>query len=384
MNFRAISRFLFWAATLLIVGCERRTQESSRLDVRDQHPSASHSDPESETSDRIPKTLDEALNVMMAGLTDDDRKFIEEAGEDYAGVAHFGCGMAMRNSWGLWGNSPLSRYFARLGIYHAEDMSGIINLAFSRRVRGKEIELDKLVQGYRDYWEKEDIVAPLALNCPHCGEEMRIGYLGSGQSKEHPDRVYFLGTCPDGFNFNFYHQDGWQEGLPDYSENDRAEYLLELATSHEKIGNYASAIVDCEKALRLAPNSEMALNHLAWILATTSVPTLRDGKRSISLALDAVKIADLPDPYILDTLAASYAATGDFKSAVATAEKAINLTHDDSLRSEISARLGLYKSSKPFISPATSIHKGGQDGGDNTFEPPSPSSTEPSRTRAKP
>jgi hypothetical protein len=91
---------------------------------------------------------------MMAGLSDEDRKFIEDAGDEYASFAHFGSGMGMRNSWGLWGDSPLSRYFARLGIYHADDMSAIINEAFSRRARGKDIQLEKLVQYYRDYWEK--------------------------------------------------------------------------------------------------------------------------------------------------------------------------------------------------------------------------------------
>lgn len=115
----------------------------------------------------------------------------------------------MRNSWGLWGDSPLSRYFARLGIYHADDMSAILNEAFSRRVRGMDIQLDKLVQHYRDYWEKEDIIAPLDLNCPHCSMEMVIGYMGEGVSKAHPDRVYFSGTCPDGQEFLFYHKNGW-------------------------------------------------------------------------------------------------------------------------------------------------------------------------------
>ena len=126
----------------------------------------------------------------------------------------------MRNSWGLWSDSPFSRYFARLGIFHADDMSAIINEAFSRRVRGKDIQLESLVQYYRDYWEKEDIIAPLDLTCPHCSKEMVIEYLGEGVSKAHPEWVYFSGTCPEEQEFRFYYKDGWRRAETINSEQD--------------------------------------------------------------------------------------------------------------------------------------------------------------------
>ena len=37
----------------------------------------------------IPKDLNEALNLMMDKLTSEDRKFIEEAGEEYSSMVHF-------------------------------------------------------------------------------------------------------------------------------------------------------------------------------------------------------------------------------------------------------------------------------------------------------
>lgn len=357
MRLRTICHLVVVVAASLFVGCDNHTRESGRSNSHSENASASKANVEphggSEDSERIPKTLDEALDLMMAGLTEEDRDYIEKAGDDYAGMVHFGQGMGMRNSWGLWGDSPLKRYFVRLGIYHADDMSAIISQAFSRRVRGRPIELDQLVRYYRDYWEKEDIVAPLDLNCPHCHKELVIGYLGSGHSKDHPDRVYFSGTCPDGFQFNYYHRDGWVEGWPEYSEQARAEYLTEMATSHEETGDYAAALTDYEKALKLDPGSETVLNGLAWFLATTPAPLLRDGKRSLSLAQDAVRVAGQPGPEVLDTLAAGYAATGDFESAVTTLEQAISIADNDPLRSELSERLGLYKESKPFVSPAS-------------------------------
>ena len=198
---------------LFLAGCDQPSDEE--VNSLTQAPTEEEADPfavaedEVVADDPIPKTLDEALDLMMEGLSDEDRKFIEDAGEEYASFAHFGSGMGMRNSWGLWGDSPLTRYFARLGIFHADDMSAIINDAFSRRVRGKDIQLDKLVKYYHDYWEKEDTVAPLDLKSPIDGREMVISYMGGGVSKTHPEKIYFLGTCPDGEEFLFYHKDGW-------------------------------------------------------------------------------------------------------------------------------------------------------------------------------
>jgi tetratricopeptide (TPR) repeat protein len=364
MNLDVMCRFLFVVASCLVVGCDRRPQDSSRNGNRGEHPTAINSDVElhddSEESERIPKTLDEAVDLLMEGLTDEDRKIINNLGDDYAALVHRGAGMGMRNSWGLWGDSPLKRYFIRLGIFHADNMSGIISVAFSRRVRGKPIELNQLVQNCRDSWEKEDIIAPLDLICPHCHKEMPTDYAGAGHSKGYPDRVYFYGRCPSGHNFYFYHKDGWLEGWPEYGEQDGADGLLDLASSHEEVGDYTAALTDYEKALKLNPKSERAANNLAWFLATTPAPALRNGKRSLALAQDAVKIAGQPEPDILDTLAASYAATGDFKSAVAILEQAISLTSDDSLRSKLSSRLGLYEASTPYISPPASAPKGEQ------------------------
>ena len=201
-------------ACVLGAGCDRQIDTFKK----DSPPEESNESPDPSTAveegvpkdQRIPETLEEALDLMMTGLTDENRKFIEHAGDDYATSAHFGGGMGMRNSWGLWGDSPLSRYFARLGIYHADDMSSIINCAFSRKVRGKDIQLAKLVQYYRDYWKEQDIIAPLELACPHCSKEMVIGYMGEGVSKAHPERVYFSGICPEEQEFRFYHKEGWR------------------------------------------------------------------------------------------------------------------------------------------------------------------------------
>jgi hypothetical protein len=106
-------------------------------------------------------------------------------------------------------HSPLKRFFLRLGVYHGNDMWGIINRSLSRKVRDKPIELEEQVTELRAYWAEQDIVAPLNLKCPHCEKEMHINYEREGVSAVHPKRVYFSGYCPDGPVFYFYHKDGW-------------------------------------------------------------------------------------------------------------------------------------------------------------------------------
>lgn len=77
----------------------------------------------------------------------DESKFLAET--------HFGLGMWMRNNWRLWRNSKLSRYFNGLGIYHTDDMSSIILQSFYRKLKGDALNLDKQVNYYKEYWEKQ-------------------------------------------------------------------------------------------------------------------------------------------------------------------------------------------------------------------------------------
>lgn len=64
-----------------------------------------------------------------------------------------------------------------------------------------------------------------------------------------------------------------------------------------------------------------ARNNLAWVLATTADPEYRDGDEALALIRPLVALDG--DWQHLDTLAAAYAATGDFSSAEQTQREAI-------------------------------------------------------------
>jgi tetratricopeptide (TPR) repeat protein len=120
----------------------------------------------------------------------------------------------------------------------------------------------------------------------------------------------------------------------------RADALL-------SIGKQAEAMRDYESALKLNPKNPGILNNLSWLLSTSPEEELRNGKRAIELAERAAKETDHKAAYILSTLAAAYAESGDFKKAIEWSEKAVALGEDD-IGDQLNKELESYKAKKPW------------------------------------
>ncbi len=120
-------------------------------------------------------------------------------------------------------------------------------------------------------------------------------------------------------------------------------------------GEFRKAIVHFREALQQTPAPVNAAVELAWILATNSDASLRDGKQAVYWADYAAKATHYSRPQFLDTLAAAYAEVGVFNKAVGWQEKAIELAPPGK-KPDLAARLELYRSGKPFRSgPANSL-----------------------------
>ena len=113
------------------------------------------------------------------------------------------------------------------------------------------------------------------------------------------------------------------EVLQDDKDNWRA--LRARGDALLSIGKHAEAIQDYNAALKRKPDDHGLLNNLAWVLATSPVDALRDGKRSIELGTKACELTKYQMPHILSTLAAGYAETGDFETAIKWSTKAVEL-----------------------------------------------------------
>ncbi len=108
-----------------------------------------------------------------------------------------------------------------------------------------------------------------------------------------------------------------------------ASLWLNRAYTQTLMGLFNDAIINFQKAIELEPSNPEAYNDLAWLLSTCSDNQYRNGKEAIKLAKKALDL--MPNiPPILDTLAAAYAETGDFKTAIELLKKAINLVSKDS------------------------------------------------------
>jgi tetratricopeptide (TPR) repeat protein len=95
-------------------------------------------------------------------------------------------------------------------------------------------------------------------------------------------------------------------------------------------------------------------NNLAWVLATGSEASLRNGGKALELARSANLLTGGENPIILHTLAAAYAETGRFSEAVATAEHALRLAEAQSnaaLAGALQSELIFYQAGSPLHSP---------------------------------
>ena len=119
------------------------------------------------------------------------------------------------------------------------------------------------------------------------------------------------------------------------------------ADSYLSTGEHAKAIADYEKALEVAPEDTGVLNNFAWVLATSPVDELRNGKRAIELATKACELTDYKQAHILSTLAAGYAETGDFETARQWSQKAVELG-DEEQKEPLTKELESYKAEKPW------------------------------------
>ncbi len=126
-----------------------------------------------------------------------------------------------------------------------------------------------------------------------------------------------------------------------------------LGLQREREGRPASAVKLYREALRRNPNSIMAMNNLAWLLATHPDDSIRDGAEAVRLAEQAAQISKSRNPTILDTLATTYAEAGDFDKAISVARKAIELAKAGgrlALVDSIGQRAAMYQEGRPFRS----------------------------------
>jgi tetratricopeptide (TPR) repeat protein len=127
----------------------------------------------------------------------------------------------------------------------------------------------------------------------------------------------------------------------------REQLAALLASEHF----WREAIAQLECAVELSPKVVAYQESLAWLLATTDPAGGGDPAHALSLAEGVAHAVPSPDDYILDVLAAAYAANGRFAAAAAVAGRAREIAlarGRDEQAAEIGGRIKLYQAGKPY------------------------------------
>jgi Flp pilus assembly protein TadD len=136
---------------------------------------------------------------------------------------------------------------------------------------------------------------------------------------------------------------------------DDAEVHNDIASVLSKNGSEAEAIQHWQKALEIKPQYMPAQNNLAWALATNPDASLRNGAKAVQLAQQANQSSNGKNLLVLRTLAAAYAETGQFTTALTIAGQALQLAATEqnlTMINSLQAQMKLYEAGQPFHTAA--------------------------------
>jgi tetratricopeptide (TPR) repeat protein len=141
----------------------------------------------------------------------------------------------------------------------------------------------------------------------------------------------------------------WHKALA--AQPDDAGFHTALGNAFLKKGLQKDAIAEYEHAARISRQDPMARNNLAWLLATSSDASIRDGNRAIEIAKQAAELSGGKDANCLRTLAAAYAESGRFADATETARRALQTAQaqgNSILANALRDEIALYELDLPY------------------------------------
>jgi hypothetical protein len=144
----------------------------------------------------------------------------------------------------------------------------------------------------------------------------------------------------------------WRQAVKMNPDDAPAYYDLGVADS--QAGRPQEAIGDFRRALELEPRFAKAANRLAWLLAASPAPAIRNGPEALRWAQAANQFYHGANADALSTLAAAYASAGQFAEAITTTQRALQLAPpagDPALTNNLQAQLKCYQAGSIFCDP---------------------------------
>jgi hypothetical protein len=165
-------------------------------------------DPKSSTGVYIPKDLEDAFVELRRMLPAEILDRVHKGDATALMQGPLGMRMWLRNKWRLWHRSRLAKYFHRLGVRHADFISGILLTTFTNHVQGKPLRLQEQIRDYQT-WERAS-KEPEDKRCPHCTGTIRwegILLYDSPAERFRQTHMGICGTCKNLWAYEF--DRGW-------------------------------------------------------------------------------------------------------------------------------------------------------------------------------
>ena len=135
-------------------------------------------------------------------------------------------------------------------------------------------------------------------------------------------------------------------------EPENAGAWLQLAITQQVLGRTEAALESYGRSLQQKANNPIALKWIAWIRATHPDVRFRNGDQALAMAREGLRQRP-GDPGLLDSLAAAYAESGDYRAAATAIRQALAAaaTRKDLPAADVQAmrkRAALYEQGRPF------------------------------------
>jgi len=123
------------------------------------------------------------------------------------------------------------------------------------------------------------------------------------------------------------------------------------------LGLHHEAVKVLMKLIEIDSKDYTSINNLSWLLSTSPIDSVRNGRRALELAEKASELSRYKEAFVLSTLAAAYAELGDFDKAREWSQKSIDLAKKEKNKSEeaqkelldnLQKELDSFKRSEPF------------------------------------